>query len=491
LAGEPSTGSSDGRRKHKIGATMTDALAAKSPDGPQTLSGALAAFVANSELSQIPREVIRRSKDLIVDTLGVAYAALQDPFAKSVLTAGRALGPDGCSTVVGSAACLRPREAALVNGALMHGLDYDDTHIKAMMHSSVVSLPTALAIAEDRKLSGQELLATFVVASEAAIRLGLAAAGLLPTAGFHATGVIGHFASALAAGRLMRLSERELIAAQGVAGSTAAGILAYLDDGTWTKRLHPGWAAVGGISAAELAKAGFLGPSRVYEGRFGFFETHLGNNAAAAKTASAMEALGQKWHVLDVSPKPYPICHLTHGCAEAAIEIARRNDIQVADISEVTALVPAQAMSLVAEPLEQKRRPSSEYEAMFSAPYAVAVGLARRRFGMLDLTKQALGDPEVAALCVKVRCEPDPQSGFPEFCSGGVVVRTRDGRELAGHVRVNAGAGDRAFSAAEIKEKFKNSSAAALSDAHSERIYEAVMSLESIQARELGVALRS
>ena len=109
---------------------------------------------------------------------------------------------------------------------------------------------------------------------------------------------------------------------------------------------------------------------------------------------------------------------------------------------------------------------------------------------MLDLTSQAITDPEVLALCAKVRCEPDPQSGFPEFCSGGVRVKTHDGRELEAHVRVNAGAGDRAFTAAEIKEKFKNSTALVLSDAHAQLIYDAVMSLETIKARELGAALR-
>lgn len=456
----------------------------------QSLSAALATFVANSELVTIPDAVINRSKDLILDTLGVAYAALSDPFSAVILKTGRSLGRGGRCTAVGSPECLLPRDAALVNGALMHGLDFDDTHIKAMIHSSVVCLPTALAIAEDRELSGRDLLTAFIVASEAAIRLGLSTVGLFPSVGFHATGIIGHFASALAAGRLMRLSKSELIAAQGVAGSTAAGILAYLNDGTWTKRFHPGWAAVGGITAAELAVAGFSGPSRVYEGRFGLFETHLGIGAGKIRYHVVAEELGQKWHVLDVSPKPYPICHLNHGCVEAAIEIARNADLRTADIVDVTALVPAEAMSLIAEPLEQKRRPRSEYEAMFSAPYAVAVGLARRRFGMLDLTKQAICDPELQALCIKVKCVPDLQSGFPEFCSGGVIVKTRDGREFAHHVRVNAGAGDRAFTTAEIGEKFRNSTARVLSDAQRDRIYESVMSLENIRATDLGAVLR-
>jgi 2-methylcitrate dehydratase PrpD len=460
-------------------------------DHAGNISAVLATFVADTDLTKIPDGVIARSKNLIIDSLGVAYAALQDPFAATVLQAGRELGRDGLCTGIGSAECLRPRDAALVNATLMHGLDFDDTHIKAMVHSSVVSLPTAFAIAEDRGLSGADLLDAFIVASEAAIRLGLATVGLFPGRGFHATGVIGHFAASLAAGRLMRLSERELIAAQGIAGSTAAGILAYLDDGAWTKRLHPGWAAVGGITAAELARAGFIGPTRVYEGRFGLFETHLGESATKVESNVVAEGLGQTWHIVDVSPKPYPICHLSHGCAEAAIEMARRTNLQAADVVEVTALIPAEAMSLVGEPLEQKRRPASEYEAMFSAPYAVAVGLAKRRFGMADLTKPALNDPEIQALCTKVRCEVDPQSGFPEFCSGGVRVKTRDGRELVNHVRVNAGAGDRAFTAAEIKEKFMNSTAPTLAGTHAQRIYEAVMSIETIGARDLGAALRS
>ena len=253
------------------------------------LSSTLAGFIAGTD--PVPAAVLSRTKDLVLDTLGVAYAALPNAFARTVLTAGRELSSGGgdCS-VVGNSERLQPRDAAMVNAVLMHGLDFDDTHIKAMMHSSVVSLPTALAIAEHRDLFGRDMLEAFVVASEGAIRLGLATVGLFPTFGFHATGVIGHFASAFAAGRLMRLSEHQLVAAQGIVGSTAAGILAYLEDGAWTKRFHPGWAAVGGITAVELAKAGFLGPSRVYEGRFGLFDTHLGTSSVRVESAVVAES---------------------------------------------------------------------------------------------------------------------------------------------------------------------------------------------------------
>lgn len=462
-------------------------------DSPRSdsLAARIAAFVAGAGRDLVPSPVIERSKDLVLDTLGAAYAALGDPLADSLLKGGFSLGSGGRSTVIGQAACLTSRDAALINGALMHGLDFDDTHLKSMVHSSVVALPTALAVAEDLDLPGRELLVAFGLASEAAIRLGLATRGMFPDAGFHATAIIGHFASALAAGRLMGLTRMELVAAQGIAGSTAAGILAYLNDGTWTKRLHPGWAAMGGITAAGFARAGFTGPAAVYEGRFGVFDAFLGSDAGKVERHHIGKELGERWHILDVSLKPYPVCHLNHGCTEAAVEIAIREDIRAEDVVGITALLPREALPLVAEPLHQKQRPETSYEARFSAPYAVATGLARRRFGMADLTAEALADADVRALSAKVACEPDPDTAFPEFCSGGVVVRMRDGRALANHVRVNAGSGERSFARSDIEEKFRDSVSSELNAGQADRIIDAVMSLESMSARELGAILRA
>jgi 2-methylcitrate dehydratase PrpD len=469
---------------------MNSVAALRSMESRAAVAQLLADFAAGLRTERLPQPVVRHAKLLILDALGVAFGARSENFAASVLRAGRALGSGGGCTVLGESERLQPRETALVNAALMHGLDFDDTHIKAMVHSSAMCLPTAMAVAEARQASGAEMMAAFVAGSEAAIRLGLATVGLFHHAGFHATGVIAHFAATLTAGRIMGLDQAQLVSAQGIAGSTASGIQVFLEEGAWTKRIHPGWAAVAGITAAELAQAGFFGPSRVYEGRFGLFQTHFGDHAKDVDYGAIDRGLGSEWNLLGVSLKPFPICHFNHGCAEAAIEIARTHKLRAKDIAKVTALVPPQGMPIVAEPADEKRRPTSDYEAKFSAPYAAAVGLMKARFGLVDLTNEALSDSDVMAVCRKVDCVADPQSAFPEFCSGGVTVETTDGRTLSHYVRVNAGAGDRAFTPEQVKEKFMLSAALSLTPARLERVYDAVMALDSIAVTEFTAALR-
>ena len=148
---------------------------------------------------------------------------------------------------------------------------------------------------------------------EVAIRLGAAAKGGFHHAGFHATGIVSHFSAAVVAGKLLQLTEDQLVSAQGIASSSAAGLQVFLEEGAWTKRFHPGWGAVAGITAAHLAQNGFIGPSRPYEGKFGLFETHLQDRAATVDMARLSAGLGMQWELCDTAIKPYPVCHFIHG----------------------------------------------------------------------------------------------------------------------------------------------------------------------------------
>ncbi len=159
----------------------------------------------------------------------------------------------------------RPRRAArtarrrLLNGILIHGLDFDDTHLESIIHPTATSLPVALSLGEALEASGEDMLTAFLAGVETAIRTGGAARGGFHHVGYHATGVISHFASAVTAGKLLGLDEDAITAAQGIAGSTAAGIQVFLEEGAWTKRFHPGWGAVAGITAARLARRAIQG----------------------------------------------------------------------------------------------------------------------------------------------------------------------------------------------------------------------------------------
>jgi 2-methylcitrate dehydratase PrpD len=375
----------------------------------------------------------------------------------------------------------------LVNGVLIHGLDFDDTHLASIIHPTATSLPAALALGESLDASGAEVLAAFLAGAETSIRIGLAVDGGFHHVGYHATGVVSHFASAVTAGRLLGLNEDQLTAAQGVTGSTAAGIQVFLEEGAWTKRFHPGWGAVAGITAAQLVKHGFKGPSRPYEGKFGLFDTHL--HGEDVELAPLTEGLGKVWHFGETALKPYPVCHFIHGCADAAIDLFP--EIGGVAISSVKAFLAQPTLHIIAEPAEAKEYARTEYEAKFSAQFVVAACLLRGFFGLPDLLPDALADPAVQALARKVKCFEDPDTAFPTYFSGGVEVSLADGRVLKRHVRVNSGAGERAMGTEAVAAKFLSSASLSIPAVQAERIRDAVLALEDVSARELMALLRT
>jgi 2-methylcitrate dehydratase PrpD len=449
----------------------------------------LAAFVASLTWDEIPQQVRHRAKLQILDGLGTGIAANSYSFAASALTGINALAGRGDCSVIGQPATLSPRDAAIANGLLIHGLDFDDTHLASIIHPTAASLPAALAMSEFVESSGRDMLVAYIAGMETAIRVGLAANGAFHHAGYHATAIASHFSSAVVAGKLQGLDADALTMAQGIAGSTAAGIQVFLEEGAWTKRLHPGWGAAAGITAAVLAQSGFVGPTRVYEGKFGLFETHLQAHISEAKMDRLTAGLGARWHLDDTAIKPYPVCHFIHGCADAAIDLSR--EISSSDIVAVEALLPEPTLPIVAEPHDAKATPTTDYEAKFSAQFVVATCLARGRFGLAELLDSNFADPELLDLSAKVRCKADPDTAFPTYFSGGVSVTLADGRTVSRHVRVNSGAGEHALDVDGVSEKFRACARLVFGDEQVNRIRDTVLHLEDVPASELGKALRA
>jgi 2-methylcitrate dehydratase PrpD len=448
----------------------------------------LARFAAGLTWDAVPEAVRHRAKLQILDALGTGIAANASPFAVKALAGVRALGGTGVCSVIGRPDRMSPREAALANGMLMHGLDFDDTHLGSIIHPTAACLPAALAVAESIGASGRDMLLAYIAGMEAAIRIGLAANGAFHHTGYHATAVASHFSSSIVAGKLYGLDAETLTMAQGITGSTASGIQVFLEEGAWTKRLHPGWGASAGITAAVLAQNGFVGPTRPYEGKFGLFDTHFqASHRDGTDIGRLAEGLGEDWHLADTAIKPYPVCHFIHGCADAAIDLSR--EIAVADIVAVEARLPADTLPIVAEPAAAKLLPKTDYEAKFSAQFVVATCLARGRFGLAELAEQAFGDPELTGLSQKVTCVADPDTAFPTYFSGGVAVTLRDGRTVAKHVRVNSGAGERMLDTSGVSDKFRACAAMWMREEQIEAIRDVVLSLEERDAADLGNAL--
>lgn len=448
----------------------------------------IAEFAAGLRYEDIPEAVRARARIQILDCIGVGFASSAYPFAGRAMAGVCALGGAGDGTVIGRTERLPLRDAALANGILIHGLDFDDTHLTSIIHATAACLPTALSLGEALDASGEELLTAYVAGMEIAIRIGLAVKGGFHHAGFHATGVVSHFSSAIVAGRLLRLTPEQIMSAQGIVSSTASGIQVFLEDGAWTKRFHPGWGAVAGITAARLAENGFVGPKRPYEGKFGLFDSHLQAHAGEADIAALSDGLGSRWELLETAIKPYPVCHFIHGAADSAIALHAAIP-DTAAIESIRILIPEPTLHIVAEPEADKLRPANEYAAKFSAPFVVATCLRLGRFGLAELLPAALEDADTLALAARARCEADPDTAFPTFFSGGVEVLLKDGRRLTRYERVNSGAGERQLDVAAATMKFMGTAGMVLSEAAARRARDAVLTIDAQPVRETMKAL--
>lgn len=452
---------------------------ASSAAKPATLiSETLATFAHDLTFDAIPAEVRERAKHLMLDATGIAYASGGYDFAHKAATAISGLGGQGQVPVMGLPLRLAPRDAALLNGILVHGLDFDDTHTGGVIHATSSLWPTVYATSYMRNAPGRDLLTAFVAGMEAATRLGAVGSGPFHQLGFHPTGLIGVFGCTLASGTLAGLSEHALVMGQGIALSMAAGSLEFLEDGAWTKRMHPGWAAQSGMTAAALAAQGFVGPSRAYEGRFGLFRAYLQAGIDDERWSRATRDLGKVWETTAVAIKPLPACHFTHACSDAAVALAREHRFAIGDIERVKALVPAEVVKTVCEPEAGKRRPANAYDAQFSIPYLVAASLVRGRFSLAELEPAVLADETILALCDRVDYAVDPNSTFPRHYTGEVQISLKDGRTLTHREAMNRGCADRPLSNAEIVEKFTDNARLRLSARQTAEVRDAVLGID-------------
>jgi 2-methylcitrate dehydratase PrpD len=461
------------------------ALAYEFPsDVDRTLAEELSQFALQLTYDAIPVAVRERAKHLMLDAVGIALASAKYPFASASLAALEELGT-GRSAVIGFGRRLALRDAVLMNGILVHGLDFDDTHTRGVIHATASSFPCTLGLADREEADGEALLSAYAAAMEVACRLGAVAKGGFHQVGFHPTGLIGAFGCAIATAKLLGLDAERATMAQGIVLSMASGSLEFLEDGAWTKRMHPGWAGVAGITAGTLAKHGFVGPRSAYEGRFGLYASHLGNHFHKADLELATENLGRTWQIHEVAVKPMPACHFVHASIDAAVALHRAHGLPAKAIRGVRVLVPQEVIKTVCEPAANKRNPANSYDAQFSIPYTVATGLIKGRFTLAELEDRALNDAAVLNLATRVDYEVDPASTFPRHYTGEVVVETEDGRSLRHREALNRGCADRPLRNDEVAAKFFENAERAVSRDAAERILDAVLNLDRADARSL------
>lgn len=457
------------------------------PTSGQAISERIASFATNLQTEDIPQAVRERAKLLMLDSFGIALASHGYDFSKRAMAAICELDSGGDSVVLGSDKRLDLRNSILMNGILIHGLDYDDTHAQGVIHATTSTLPTALAVAAKHGKSGTDMLTAFVLGVEVATRLGSVAKGGFHQIGFHPTGLIGTFGCTMVTGWLLGLNAAQYVDAQGLALSVASGSLEFLNDGAWNKRMHPGWAGYAGVTAATLGRHGYTGTRLAYEGRFGLYASHLAGRDDY-DLDMATQDLGKVWELERVSVKPLPACHFTHAGVDAAARIYAQG-VRADQIKRVEVLVPAEVVKTVCEPEPAKRIPANSYEAQFSIPYLVGTALLKGRLTLDDIDEPALSDPKVLALAAITEYSVDPNSRFPKYFDGEVIVELKDGRVIREREAMNRGSVDRPLTAQDITTKYRDNAARQVSAARSLEIEQRVLNLESGSARDLAACL--
>src|SRR5262245_21419560 len=419
---------------------------AKLPD--VAVAQVLANKIAALDAARLPQAVRRKCEDLLVDVVGLCVTVRNEDYVKAAIAAWDDEGP---CTAIGHARPMSAAGAAFVNGTATHGEDFDDTFEGGPVHAGAVIVPAVLAACERHRPDGRSALVGIAVGVETMCRLSLVAPTLTHKAGFHPTAIFGAMGAAAGIGAALGLSKRQLVDAFGCVGSMASGIIEYLAEGAWTKRLHPGWAAQSGLRAALLGRAGFFGPRTVLEGVHGFY--HGFANTTGGDYEAIPGAFGTRWVTETLAFKPYPCGTMTHPYIDCARRLAAQ-EINAADIKEMVCEVGEGTVHRLWEPLAAKQTPANGYAGKFSTPYCIAAGFIRGNVGLGDFSDSAVRDPAVVALAGKIRYQIDPNNPYPKNFTGHIRATLNDGRVVEERQQHMRGGAHEPLTRADIEDKF-------------------------------------
>jgi len=270
--------------------------------------------------------------------------------------------------------------------------------------------------------------------------------------GFHPTSVLGTLGSTLAVSMALGLDQKKTVDALGIAGSLASGIIEYLAEGAWTKRLHAGWAAQAGVQAARLGEQGFLGPRTVFEGTHGLFYAFArsleGNYDVVTKD------FGRNWYMDSITFKPYATGTMNQPYIDCAIRLSKKG-IDPENIKDILCETAEGYVHRLWDPIEAKRKPANDYAAKFSTPFNVAVAFITGGAGLAAFTEETVRDPRILAVASKVSYVVDPNNPYPKAYTGHIRMTLKDGtvvEERQDHIR---GGAHEPLTREEIEDKFR------------------------------------
>lgn len=433
-----------------------------------TPSRDLARFAADTPSAEIPEATLACVEECMLDFVGHTAYSAQFAESSAAFRAGTlALAPEGGDfTVVGERATYTQAQAALLNGAFAHTMDFDDTNGFGVLHPGAPVIPTALGCAERSDVSGRTLLDAIVIGYEVTCRIGGALTASAYERGFHNTSVAGIFGAVAAAARLQRLDAATIESAFGIAASLAAGSMQYLDNGAWNKRLHPGFAGHNALMALAYAKAGVLSANEPIAGRFGLLTGYTN----ASKPSNLTEGLGQRWVAAETAIKPYPSCRLTHSAIDATLALRERcAPAQRKDAALRLQLSPT-AFKIVGEPLANKVAPRNIVDGQFSVYFQLATAWLDGRADWQSYERLGAPDIERLAACMQVSVDKD-------LPGAGCRLSVHGAPELAIEVLLPIGEASTPLGRPRIQQKFMSLAEPVYGKDHATRLAQRLLSL--------------
>lgn len=425
----------------------------------------IARFITETNSKDIPPEIYEHAKIAFLDWVGVALAGKNDPLVKKLILYADLMGGNNHGTLIGRGIKKSLSQAALINGAASHALDYDDTLMAFVGHPSVTMVPSLLALSEWKEKSGTDFLTAYIIGMEAASAIGTCAGMAHYMHGWHATSTIGHFASAAVCSRLLGLNEDQILYALGIAGTQACGL--KISFGTMCKPFHAGRAAQAGLMSAMLAADDFTSAQNILEGPLGFFQVLNGE-----VKKDIIRNLGKTWNIKNLAQKYHASCHGTHSSIEAAINLVRCEKISVDKIKSIE--VHTSQLSLDAA---GKTKPKTGLEGKFSIIYCVANALLRGNTGMQAFTDEKIGEPKVQTFMQKISIKLDKNM---TALGARVDIRTDSGKTYSMVTDILKDIPDLEAKKSKIKNKFIDLSKPVLGSKKSDEILEEVSALEKI-----------
>jgi 2-methylcitrate dehydratase PrpD len=400
----------------------------------------LARYLVGSKPDDVPAEVRREATRSLLNWLGCAVGGSVHPTLDIALKALRPFMGAPQATMLGRADRLDIFHAALLNGISSHVFDFDDTHLKTIIHPAGPVASAILALAEHRPVSGRDFLHAFILGVEAECRIGNAVYPAHYDIGWHITGTAGVFGAAAAAGKLLGLDEQQMTYALGIAGTQSSGFREMF--GTMCKSFHPGRAAQNGLTAAFLAKEGFTSSNRVLEAPRGF--AHVMSTARDFKEIT--ENLGKSFEIALNTYKPFACGIVIHPSIDGCAQIRAENGVKAEDIASIALKVHPLVLELTG-----KKTPQTGLEGKFSVYHSAAVAIIHGRAGEEEYSDGVVRDPRVITLRDKVTATADP--GVHEDAAH-ITVTLTNGKVIEKHVAHAIGSLKRPMSDADLEAKF-------------------------------------